>query len=103
LQFYVGKVSYLCTFSVIQGGVSYAGRDYEFKILCYGNREITFGALHMPDGVSKWFTPNAWRTEDDGWIEDYNVKAMGVLNRPVTKVAGEEKWKVTRSPERLWT
>jgi hypothetical protein len=79
------------------------GRTYELQITCYGNRENAFGTLHMPDGVSRWFAPNAWRTEHDWWMEGYNVKPMGILDNPRLKIQGKETWKVPRNPDRLWT
>jgi hypothetical protein len=84
-------------------GVLEPSEEYELRIVCYGNRENAFGTLHMPDGVSRWFAPNAWRTEHDWWIEGYNVKPMGVLDNPRLKIQGKETWKVPRNPERLWT
>ncbi|KAL9561745.1 hypothetical protein ACKAV7_014137 [Fusarium commune] len=84
-------------------GVLQPGQEFELRIECYGNRENSFGTLHMPDGVSRWFAPNAWRTEHDWWIEGYNVKPMGVLDGPRLKIQGKETWRVPRNPERLWT
>ena len=88
---------------VIELGTLRPGTEHELRIVAYGNRENAFGTLHMPDGVSRWFAPNAWRTEHDWWIEGYNIKAMGILDNPRIKNPGEEKWKVPRNPERLWT
>ncbi|KAI7762982.1 hypothetical protein LZL87_014278 [Fusarium oxysporum] len=89
--------------NTIDLGVLQPGQDFELRIECYGNRENSFGTLHMPEGVSRWFAPNAWRTEHDWWIEGYNVKPMGVLDGPRLKIEGKETWKVPRNPERLWT
>jgi len=88
---------------VVDFGVLKYGQEYELKIICYGNRENSFGTLHMPDGVSRWFAPNAWRTEHDWWMEGYNVKPMGILTGPIIKSPGKESWKLLPNPERLWT
>lgn len=88
---------------VVDLGTLQPDREYELRIVAYGNRENSFGTLHMPDGVSRWFAPNAWRTEHDWWIEGYNVKAVGILDNPRIKNPGKETWKVPRNPERLWT
>ncbi|KAI7770673.1 hypothetical protein LZL87_014041 [Fusarium oxysporum] len=89
--------------NIVDLGVLQPGQEFELRIECYGNRENSFGTLHMPDGVSRWFAPNAWRTEHDWWIEGYNVKPMGVLDGPRLKIQGKETWRVPRNPERLWT
>lgn len=77
-------------------------RTYTVSVTCYGNRENSFGTLHLPDGCTKWFAPNAWRSEHEWWMEGYNVKTMGVLQRPQLKVKGKETYFVNRNPEKLW-
>lgn len=77
-------------------------RPYTVSITCYGNRENSFGTLHLPDGCTKWFAPNAWRSEHEWWMEGYNVKTMGILQRPQLKVKGKETYFVNRNPEKLW-
>lgn len=77
-------------------------RPYQISVTCYGNRENSFGTLHLPDGCTKWFAPNAWRSEHEWWMEGYNVKAMGILQRPQLKVQGKELYHVNRNPEKLW-
>ena len=83
-------------------GVLSGGRTYEVDITCYGNRENAFGTLHLPDGCTKWFAPNVWRSEHDWWQAEYNVKPMGLLQRPRIKVPGKEELIMARNPERLW-
>ncbi|VUC35348.1 unnamed protein product [Clonostachys rosea] len=89
--------------NVVELGSLNPGQEYELRIVCYGNRENAFGTLHMPDGISRWFAPNAWRTEHDWWMEGYNVKPMGIMDVPRIKNPGIEKWVVPRNPDRLWT
>lgn len=45
------------------------GAPYPVTIISYGNRENAFGALHMLDGVTEWFRPEAWRTSGNDWID----------------------------------
>lgn len=77
-------------------------RPYIVSVTCFGNRENSFGTLHLPDGCTRWFAPNAWRSEHEWWQEGYNVKPMGVLQRPQLKVKGKETYFVNRNPEKLW-
>ncbi|KAF5624678.1 glycoside hydrolase family 2 [Fusarium tjaetaba] len=37
----------------VELGVLEPGQEFELRIECYGNRENSFGTLHMPDGVSR--------------------------------------------------
>jgi hypothetical protein len=77
-------------------------RPHRVSVTCYGNRENSFGTLHLPDRCTKWFAPNAWRSEHEWWMEGYNVKTMGILQRPQLKVKGKEVYFVNRNPEKLW-
>lgn len=52
--------------------------------LC-GNRINTFGALHNCNENTTWFGPDAWRTSGDSYSEEYQLKRVGILKRPVLK------------------
>jgi hypothetical protein len=62
------------------------GTAYPITITSYGNRENAFGALHLPDGVTEWFGPEAWRSSGNDWVEEYNIKRMGLLQQPKIKI-----------------
>ena len=55
----------------------------EFK--AYGNRVNTFGAVHDCDEQEVYFDPNAWRTENDSWAYEYQLKRTGILKSPLLK------------------
>lgn len=52
------------------------------EITAFGNRVNAFGAIHNADNNTVWFGPDAWRSEDDRWSEEYQLKPMGVLVAP---------------------
>lgn len=61
-------------------------QPHPVTITSYGNRENAFGTLHVPDGVTEWFGPEAWRTSGNDWIDEYNVKKMGILQHPKIRI-----------------
>lgn len=63
------------------GSVS-AGR-HKMDITAFGNRINTFGTLHNCDRATQWYGPNAWRTEEEAWAYEYQLKETGILKRPV--------------------
>lgn len=74
----------------------------QVQITCFGNRENSFGTLHKPDGTTKWVASNAWRAEHELWMEEYNIRKMGVLQRPRVKGLGQEIYNVRINPLKKW-
>lgn len=68
---------YRVTFAVDQPG------EHRIEIRSFGNRVDTFGALHNCDEKEIYFDPNAWRTEEEDWSYEYQIKKTGVLKAPV--------------------
>jgi len=69
----------------------------------YGNRENSFGTIHLPSGKTHWHGPNTFRYEHDWWMEEYNVKPMGIMQAPKIKVEGrEDVVTVRRSKVQKW-
>lgn len=66
------------------------GKTFRVTVTSFGNRENAFGAIHVPPNTTNWFGPDAWRTEHEWWMDEYNVKKMGILSRPVLLVPGKE-------------
>jgi hypothetical protein len=64
---------------------------HSLSITSFGNRENSFGTIHLPDEVTTWFGPNEFRTDRPGWwMNEYNVKRMGVLTVPQVKGKGSD-------------
>lgn len=53
--------------------------EYKLQITAYGNRDHAFGALHLPEGLTKWYGPDAFRTAGEWWSYEYTIREMGVL------------------------
>lgn len=56
---------------------------HEIEILSYGNRVNAFGAVHNCDETTEWFGPDSWRSGDERFAYEYQLKRMGVLKTPV--------------------
>ncbi|MDD3362441.1 MAG: glycosyl hydrolase [Hespellia sp.] len=68
---------YFAEFAIKRNGL------HKIEIRCFGSRVNTFGALHDCDENEIYFDPNAWRTEDDSWSYEYQLKKTGILKAPV--------------------
>lgn len=55
---------------------------HTMRITAYGNRDHAFGAIHLPDGLTKWYGPDAFRTSDSWWSYEYTIREMGLLTAP---------------------
>lgn len=53
--------------------------DHILRITAYGNRDHSFGAVHLPDGLTKWYGPDAFRTSGSWWSYEYTIREMGLL------------------------
>ncbi|MCI8416329.1 MAG: hypothetical protein HFI33_02305 [Lachnospiraceae bacterium] len=79
---YVGDIfssPYEVLFTVENSGSHY------IEIICYGNRINTFGTLHDCDEKEIYYEPNSWRTTEEGWSYEYQLRRMGILKAPVLK------------------
>jgi hypothetical protein len=90
----VGKIAFQP--HVLDLGELAAG-DYRLRVTAYGNRDHAFGAVHLPDGLTKWYGPDAFRTSGGWWSYEYTIREMGLLTavRVMTvdeKVAAESGW-----------
>ena len=57
------------------------------RLTAFGNRVNTFGTLHNCNEMEPWYGPNAWRTKENAWSYEYQLKRIGVLKMP------EVSWK----------
>ncbi len=58
--------------------------DVDLKL--FGNRFNAFGAVHNADLLNPYHSPWVWRTENDEWSYEYNLKPLGILSSPVIKI-----------------
>lgn len=56
--------------------------SHRIAVTCLGHRYNGFGQLHMMGNDLTWIGPDSWRTENESWTEEYQVKPMGVLSAP---------------------
>lgn len=63
-------------------GVLEAG-EHMVELTVFGNRVNTFGTVHNCNQTEDWFGPNAWRTVDDEWAYEYQLRPTGLLKAPV--------------------
>jgi hypothetical protein len=52
-------------------------------ITAFGSRINTFGQLHICDRDYSWWGPPSFRTEDESWSEEYQLREAGILKAPV--------------------
>lgn len=56
---------------------------HEIAITVYGNRFNTFGTIHNCDDNEHGAGPNSWRTTDERFAYEYQLKPVGILKAPV--------------------
>lgn len=75
----IGKIAfspYRCALGQISEG------EHLLEITVYGNRVNTFGTVHNCSQTEKWYGPDAWRTKEDEWSYEYQLKPTGLLKAP---------------------
>lgn len=86
-----GNIAYapykLCVGHVDEG-------KHTVKLTLYGNRNNTFGALHLTSvptlGPYYWYGPNSWYTEGQQWAYEYKLAETGILKSPIFRIYSEE-------------
>lgn len=63
-------------------GILDAG-EHVLTLTVPGNRENTFGALHLADRLIAWKGPNMWTTNGEAYSDEYQLKEFGLLKAPV--------------------
>ncbi|MBR6058092.1 MAG: hypothetical protein IKP58_08005 [Victivallales bacterium] len=58
-----------------------AAGDHQLDITLFGNRENSFGPIHL-NGRIRWIGPNAWRTAGDMFTYDYALRPLGINASP---------------------
>lgn len=59
---------------------------HSVELRLYTNRFNSFGAVHNSDNIYSWQGPPAWRTENERWSYEYNLKPVGILTTPEISV-----------------
>ena len=55
-------------------------------ITVFGNRVNAFGQVHSTIAKGQfWYGPDSWRSENDGWADEYQLRPMGILTAPVVE------------------
>ncbi|MGI5900340.1 MAG: hypothetical protein ACOX8S_10535 [Christensenellales bacterium] len=54
-------------------------------VTLFGTRVNAFGSIHNSDFSVTWFGPNAWRSDDDRWSYEYQLRPQGILAAPRIK------------------
>ena len=81
-------------------------KTHALRITAVGNRDHAFGAVHLPDGLTKWYGPDAWRTNGDKWAYEYTTRPMGLLTAPRILTAdptlASKTWDAGSVDQDLW-
>ncbi|MCD7774611.1 MAG: hypothetical protein LUH40_03385 [Clostridiales bacterium] len=56
---------------------------HQIDLKLFTNRFNAFGAVHNADDECMWHGPNVWRTKDERWTYNYNLKPVGILSEPL--------------------
>ena len=59
---------------------------HTITLTLFGNRNNSFGALHLVKEDEHWYGPGTWRTEGDNWCYEYKTKAFGIIKSPVIRI-----------------
>ena len=73
--------------------------EHTVEIRLYGTRFNGFAQLHHTPGVYFYQSPNSWRSADDLWCYEYQLKPAGILKSPelMGAVAGDRKTALSAS------
>ncbi len=58
---------------------------HSVDITLFGNRYNCFGGVHKIDEKAPWQGPGTWRSEDEDWTYEYELRKLGILTSPVIK------------------
>lgn len=57
--------------------------EHVLELTVFGCRINTFGTVHNCHQKEFWFGPNAWRSVNEQWAYEYQLKPAGILKAPV--------------------
>jgi hypothetical protein len=58
-------------------------KDNQLDVVMFGSRVNAFGAVHMISDRPRIIHPRAWRSEGDGWSDEYVFEQVGIMSSPV--------------------
>jgi hypothetical protein len=71
------------TFSPYRAPLGYLEKGKHTIVLeAFGNRINTFGQLHLSDEKMRWYGEDSWRTVNDSFTYQYQLKRNGILREP---------------------
>lgn len=53
------------------------------KLTLLGNRQNSFGPVHLANLNERWIGPDAWRSGGNSWTYSYRLKPLGILSAPI--------------------
>lgn len=62
---------------------------HALDLTAYGSRINAFGPLHHTNMALRWCGPDAWRSRDDDWSDEYMLRPCGILTAPRLLAAQE--------------
>jgi len=60
--------------------------NHRITLTLFGNRNNSFGALHLVKEDERWYGPGTWRTEGANWCYEYKTKPLGIIKSPVIRI-----------------
>ena len=62
--------------------------EHTLELVLLGNRNNALEPVHNTDLATNWVDNNTWKTEGDGWSDEYILSDMGIMARPVIRLIG---------------
>jgi len=70
-------------FSPYRASLGYLAKGKHSIVLeAFGNRINTFGQLHLSDEKLKWYGDGSWKTVNESYSYQYQLKTTGILREP---------------------
>lgn len=60
--------------------------SHTIELTLYGNRFAMFGQLHDSNKFELYYGPKTWRTENNSWSYEYQIREAGILTAPIVYV-----------------
>lgn len=56
---------------------------HSLNLTLLGNRQNSFGPVHLANLNERWIGPDAWRSGGSSWTYSYRLKPLGLLSAPI--------------------